>query len=200
MVCSRPSRCPASDFGCRIWSKGTRERKCGPGFALRVFRCTFHKTSFTVYPTGWTPFSRSSYIPKSMDVSSSLYSIFCAASPVAWSKLSLFPGDDFYWTPKTRKRQIHRWFSLLSMELPDDEQAMWEAALTLGCPTQALIDGSNQARAGPTYKGRASAILDVLNQNQMIDSHKILLRGHENLMWGCPIFYDSSSVSNLSCD
>lgn len=200
MNCVKPRRCPSSNVDCQIWSKGFRERKCGPGFRLSLFRCQTHGISFTVYPIGWVPYSRSSYAPNINDENSSLYSSDCAVSGTVWPEVALFSKQDFRWTLKTQKRQIFRWSSLFSIDLQHNDSERWQAASTLQCPTQVLIDGANQVRAGPTFSGRARAILDVLNKNKNIDVHHILRRGFEGRTWGCPIYYDSSSAPSLSGD
>lgn len=55
-----PTVCPWHEDGqrCDVRRHCTRERKCGPGFALTVVRCWVHGVAFTLYPLGWTPYGR----------------------------------------------------------------------------------------------------------------------------------------------
>lgn len=55
-----PDRCACGEDGhtCRIQRHELRERKEGPDHRLLVIRCVTHERYFTLYPPGWTPFSR----------------------------------------------------------------------------------------------------------------------------------------------
>lgn len=57
---ARPSRCPVgpSTCTCVVAWHGWRRRKCGPGYPLAMGRCTVHDCAFTIYPLGWSPFTR----------------------------------------------------------------------------------------------------------------------------------------------
>lgn len=58
-------RCPLARDGerCRIRQHDWRNRKTGPSVALRVLKCMSHHRAFTVYPPGYVPYGRQSWIP-----------------------------------------------------------------------------------------------------------------------------------------
>jgi hypothetical protein len=73
-----------------------------------------------------------------------------------------------------------------------------QAAATLGISTIKLIDAANHIREGPTYRGRARVIADVLKHLDGNKYTKLLRRGHENRFWGCPYNNDNRSPPLLS--
>lgn len=54
--------CPVGE-GCQIGPHSTRERKTGPDFGLRIFKCSVHDRYFTVYPPGYVPYARQRIAP-----------------------------------------------------------------------------------------------------------------------------------------
>lgn len=60
-----PKVCPLSVSGddCHIVADKVRHRICGPGFDLRAYCCKRHRSYFTLYPPGWTPYARKPLVP-----------------------------------------------------------------------------------------------------------------------------------------
>lgn len=58
-------RCPLATVGeaCDLAKHHLRDRKTGPGFALRVLYCATHGRHFTVYPPGYVPYGRQAMAP-----------------------------------------------------------------------------------------------------------------------------------------
>ena len=146
-----PVVCPAAEAGaagsCGISAHAYRERKCGPGFKLAVFRCENHLVSFTVYPTGWMPYGRRPLIGE--------VSTFEAVEQL--SNGSRWPEHATGSTPtgKTQRRWVSAWSILIDtcprLSLDDRHKA----ANTLGIRTLLLKEKADQIRAGPTMISRA---------------------------------------------
>jgi hypothetical protein len=61
----RVDQCPFAQGPerCRIRAHDWRNRKTGPSVSLRVLKCLTHARAFTVYPPGYVPYGRQSWLP-----------------------------------------------------------------------------------------------------------------------------------------
>jgi hypothetical protein len=175
-----PEICPSAESGaagsCRIGSHALRERKCGPGFELTIFRCKNHKVSFTVYPTGWMPYGRRPLIGEV----STFEAVEQLSNGIRWPEHSTNSTP----TGKTQRRWVTAWSILIgicpSLSLDDRHKA----GNTLGVPTLLLKEKADQIRAGPTIASRAQSST-YSGFTSVVTSLKTLLpRGTQVGYWG----------------
>lgn len=174
------ARCPRSDEGisfCRVVSKGWRTRKTGPFLLLKRLLCLVHGLGFTVYPFGMVPFSRCSFL----HAPNFMQSIEDACKGERWPDFASGQPATF----KTQKRQILSWCKLLGVDASLSQADQLAAALTLGIPTISLLDEATKAREGPTYRGRAQVVMNILKRlGGALSFGKLLRRGHALKLWG----------------
>ena len=187
----RPIRCPGSAFSilpCRISFNGWRSRKTGPHALLQRVHCSLHKIGFTLYPCGMVPYGRRSFI----DAPNFFDAIKDAESSVKWPEIFRREGATF----KTQKRHILALTKIFGAEPTQSDAERIQAALTFNIPTIHLIDAACKIREGPTYKGRAQAVMLLL---KLPDKDKrlttILRRGTSLKFWGECIIDERDFVS-----
>jgi len=183
----KPGSCPQGledGTTCTVAVKYYRSRKTGPEIRLLVVGCENHGIYFTIYPPGYSPYSRGKWAPVAED--GSLISdegvkvaqesdafeatLFSAAIDAArgekWPE-SLSPLDrgEGAGIPKgvfqTQKRQIKLFSRLFGLE-SCSEKLQHAAAEELGISALELRDYAATIRAGPTYRSRAAGIKKIL--------------------------------------
>jgi len=111
-----------------------------------------------------------------------------AANGVKWPEYAVQQDGILHQTFKTQKRHIKLWMTLFGLLDLENANEQYLAASTLEIDTICLVDAANMARDGPTYKGRAQAIMGILKQHDRFPkTKKILERGHQCSLWGRPI-------------
>jgi hypothetical protein len=180
----RPVRCPASgedSIPCHLRASKWRERKFGPGYALVVFRCFAHGSSFTVYPPDWTPYARRSFVVLSPDGADGVHedgpmsgwagTVFQAvvdgAAGRAWPEEARFFEDDRGLVPggvfRTQCRHIHGALALFAIACSSDVRAREKVAATLDLDVPFLGRIVNRARDGPWWRSAAKAVGEILS-------------------------------------
>jgi len=176
---AKPSLCSAAHEGasglCEINIHSYRARKCGPGFDLAIFVCKIHDLTFTIYPPGWSPYSRRRLVGEG----STLEAVDDLAAGRAWPEQSNSESP----TERTQRRWTLAWSILIGIDPSTCDDAHLKAGICLGIPTIFLLKSTNKIRAGPTMKGRAQCILSMLSSYKPSE-HSLIKRGFQIGYWG----------------
>lgn len=141
--------------GCRVRYHDFRDRKTGPKHPLLVVRCVVHKRSFTVYPTGFTPYSRRRLAPR---VGRWVATIFEAALDAAQGERWSDWGDGGGWW-STQWRHLERLGVLLGLGV--DDRVGERVARVLGVDLHVHIEAREAFGAGG-FRRRGRALVRVL--------------------------------------
>ena len=142
--------------GCRVRYHDHRERVTGIGHPLLVVRCVVHGRSFTVYPPGFTPYSRRRLVPRQDRWEATMFeAALDAAEGERWSDV----GDQGGWW-STQRRHIARLGVLLG--LAGDDRAGEEAAQALKVDLHVLF-GARKAFGSKGFRHSGGAIVEVLD-------------------------------------
>lgn len=203
-----PEFCPLHSNGnlpCRVELHHCRPRKTGPPFALHVVICYIHCRIFTLYPPGWTPYSRKPLVHLALDftptntdegVDKFTGTIFDAALDAAkhhfWPKES----DADSLTPRfsTQIRHLQRTAILFGIEDPSKALLQQQLIQILQIPGQLLHDSSRNIEicGGCELRGRViSEILQALPNTTTI-FQKLASAGHLAGLWPAPFMCDKT--------
>jgi hypothetical protein len=205
----RPIRCSSEFAGedCQIKFNGSRPRKCGIGHPLVLARCKVHKVTFTVYPPGWTPFSRRINADVSLagfdieggveGLESWTHTSFGAAVDAEASRIwpasssgikkwSLKHGIEPYGVAKTQRRHIAGINSLFALSTHNSEDQA-KVVATLGVNLSVLAQESGRVRDGPEIVAEGSkgaAVLSALGKSSRRLLPGITRLGFDRGYWG----------------
>lgn len=175
----RPLRCPDSKSGCKIEVLRWRDRKHGPGYPLRIFRCFKHKRVFTIYPPDWTPYARKSFAALTPDGADSVFgdserdawatTIFQAVVDAAdgrrWPENAEFVVDERGLLPggvfRTQCRHIHGALNLFAIVDEKNRREQEKVAAYFGVGVPFLIE-LTKIRAGPWWRRTGEAVARIL--------------------------------------
>lgn len=208
----RPSHCPlAVGVGaCSVSWYGWRQRKCGPGYPLAKGHCSVHKSVFTIYPVGWSPFGRRSVLAISragFDITGHADGLdawtataFGASSDAAMSRVwpesragigswRIQHGRDPYGVARTQRRHIAGVNVLMALtsELAGEQAAVVAA---IGLNLSDIIQASGRVRDGPFWEAegkKGAAILSILGTPRRHLLSGINRLGVDRKYWGPPI-------------
>jgi len=197
-----PEVCPLHESGdprCRLGIHHYRQRKTGPAFSLAVAICRTHQGGFTLYPGGWTPYSRKPLVqltldctPAKPDEGADTFSgtLFDAALDAArhyfWPKESEADSR----TPRFSTQLRHlRWAAtLFGIDSPASEALRQQLVELLQIPGQLLYDCTREiaAQAGGEARGKLiSTILQAIPKTTVI-FQKLAATGHLAGLWPRP--------------
>lgn len=213
----RPGRCPgwSGDSGsCRLRASKRRERKFGPGYALVIFRCFFHRRAFTIYPPDWTPYARRSFValsPEGTDGAPIADTMLGWASTVfqaavdgacgrTWPGEARFAVDDRGLMPggvfRTQCRHIHGAVVLFAISSNSDNRDQEKVAARLGLDLS-FLRAMSLARDGPLWRSAAKAVEKVLSALGAPGRRYLtglVGSGHDRRYWG-PLYRDALSAA-----
>ncbi len=178
--CPRPDHCVLAEQGeadeSNLVVRHYRRRKCGPTHPLLVLFCVVHKVSFTVYPLGFTPFSRTTHIGEQ----GSIRAAMDKSLGITWPEQAN-PNSP---TRKSENRWIRAWGRILGLSSEVEASQFHLAATQLGIPTLELV---HEARAGPTLAGWAQSITKTTGSISLSFA-TFCTRGTKLGFWGPPSF------------
>lgn len=141
--------------GCRVRYHDYRERVTGPRHPLLVVRCVVHEARFTVYPPGFTPYSRQRLVPREERWDSTQFeAALDATEGERWSDV----GDRGGWW-STQWRHLLLLGALLG--LVGDGRVGEKAAQALGVDLHLYVE-AREAFALGGFRRRRGAIVEVL--------------------------------------
>ena len=205
----KPEACPGDEEDkpqlCKIHRDGRRVRKCGPGFMLCVFQCIVHERRFTVYPPGWTPYSRKpiaaldhlgrmvSNVNGDATWDGTEFDALLAASrSEIWpEELSLGPDDvkdPQSQSKKTQHRHIAGAMQLLCLDTKSTDKDREAVARTLRLPYIFISEIFERIRAGPTMTTRGKLGVEILSRlpAQQHTVFSLFTTGQNRGFWGAP--------------
>jgi hypothetical protein len=153
-----------------------RLRKTGPCFPLTVLRCRTHKTAFTLYPPGYTPWGREKWAPVAPDGtvltcegSASRFqdtyfeAALAAAEGIVWAREKECEADFRHPSFITQQCSLDRALRLLGLK---GDGAWREAfAQTLSIPGQRLHEAAQALTQWPSnLNALGRAVRDVLSE------------------------------------
>jgi hypothetical protein len=205
----RPKSCPyqVSGLKCLIKFNGFRKRKSGTQYPIAICRCKSHKRTFTIYPPGWTPFSRRQNVPLSPN---GFNIIFSSSESDQWqntsfgaaidaANLKFWPqmtGDIPAWTKKsgvipygvakTQRRHIAGILALFALS-PTSNNLQAKVVAELNLDLSILASAAIRVRDGPGIENcgtEGAAVLRsfVLSNRQLHSGIKRL--GNVQKFWG----------------
>lgn len=164
---------------CHVVLHNHRDRKTGPCHPLAVVRCLQHDVSFTVYPTGFTPYSRRPLTTSIDATDPSLVDVCSSAEEGPWPRGGGEPPG--VWS--TQVRLIERAAAINGMTGDVAVRDAWAAAT--GVPLTWLFQGQH-ARG---YRRRGAAVLRVAAGRTL---EELLLGGYLAGCWGLPWMWERS--------
>ena len=202
-------RCAKAAEGerCAISKHDWRSRKTGPSFPIRILRCRTHAHHFTVYPSGFTPYSRQRLAPIAtavrLDTTEGAAlsrewdgTVFEAAFHAAEGKLGLrevVHGDPVEPRYVTQRRRIERAGLLLGLSAETDErvaEVVAQSLRLLGLDHQRTRQAFSRAR---TLCVRGAVIVSMLQVMPLAGALETRLLGAGFLvgLWGRPALWDA---------
>jgi hypothetical protein len=157
---SRPQVAPCPNAAsnpsqsCKLVVKGDRIRKSGPEYPLIILKCKTHSICFTVYPEGWSPYSRKSI---GIDDKNSFWNAAIDASNnILWT-VSTSKGDE---SRTTQMRRIKICTNIIHHLQTNSPKYSYD----LGIDISQLENCSIKIRDGPkTRKALGTTIKDFLD-------------------------------------
>jgi hypothetical protein len=208
LVPSLPSTCvavgTAPGVPCRVRLDKWRRRKHGPEHPVAVGCCRPHRSWFTLYPPGWTPFARQqlAYETPLGDQVGGADVPWCGtlfralvdeADGRKWPRFARFTpsADDEPSPPGTRKTQLRHLVGasmLLGLAAVGDGDSV-VVAVALGIPLVQLAAAAAHIRDGPTAavrgQGGAAVLKAVACPRRRLFTELVYL-GHHQQFWGPP--------------
>lgn len=197
-------RCSRSVDGecCAISKHDWRSRKTGPGFPVRILRCRTHRRFFTVYPEGFTPYSRRRLAPLASTTrartseSTTLSSrwgetVFSAA--LYGAEGANDDGNSRVPRNAAGRRRIERAGLLLGLAPETDERVAEVMAQCLGLPGldhRVARHAFSRARTLAIKGAIIVSVLQVMPLAGALDS-RLLGAGFLVGMWGRPALWDT---------
>ncbi len=150
--------CGTNCGGCDVREHSYRVRKTGPKHRLLVVRCWEHSRSFTVYPAGYVPYSRTS-----LEANPLALSLFLAAMEASKGKRWCDAGYGFQsWS--TQQRHLARAGGWLGLCGGLHERAAEELGVALHEHASAVASFSQGG-----YRARGRAVVRVL---KLLERHE----------------------------
>ena len=197
-------------MACRLVRDHYRHRSTGPGHCLIVVRCQTHNRGFTLYPAGYTPYSRetlhSGMVPDQSDHGSETpdrppdtwHDHFTGT----WFQAGLDAADGIAWLRendtgsrlwgkrwRTQTRQLTAMTVLLGVDpdLPEERRQLIASGLDVGLLV--LNDARAMITDKPGYRSRGQAVVTVLES--LVDrpciTGRLLRAGYLAGLWGMPL-------------
>jgi len=177
----KPRFCPeGGDYECSIVIKKWRKRKCGPNFPLAGMYCKVHDLSFTIYPPGWSPYSRRPLLlvdhggcavetsAHQMSWSFTLFkALYDASKGNFWPEevsLGPIPDSDPQQSRRTQRRHIAGALRLLGLSGFQDTRQREIVSHEIQLGLMMLEDCAARIRAGPTLGVMGTEGVRVLAQ------------------------------------
>ena len=195
---------------CRVVFDHSRSRKTGPGHCLIVVRCQTHGCGFTLYPPGYTPYSRemlhSDILPDQPDHASRTpesttdpcHDHFAgtwfqagldAAMGTAWLRENDTEGPLGGKIWRTQTRRLTAMTVLLGVDpaLPEERRELIASGLDVGLLV--LNDARAMITDKPGYRSRGQAVVTVLEAiiERPCITERLLRAGYLAGLWGTPL-------------
>ena len=192
-----PGHCPFGGDGqsCRVGTHCRRERQHGPDFALVIAVCHAHGRYFTLYPLGWTPWSRVRVQATTPTAAVRWEStVFVAALDAAAGRLWPVESVGATGCAKTQLRWIRRCGQWLG--LAGSERTAEVAAAALDLPLTGLLD-ARRAFVGAGRRDGAAVVERTLRRRAWVptDLRRLLVVGGRSGVCGRAWLTDPGGVS-----
>lgn len=157
-----PRHCPWGGDGteCRVGVQGHRERASGPGHVLVVARCHAHGQSFTLYPAGFTPYSRVPVVGAGADAVRDDGTVFGAVVDAALGTLWPVHSVRCRGCGQTQRRWLRQCAGWLG--IAGGVAACEAAAARLAVPLAVALGGYGRFHASAFRRSRGPALDAVL--------------------------------------